>query len=83
MLLSREVQSLLSKLCIDLGFCLPPDAQAHLEQSPPSQIGEFTDAVFTAEGLDPTTADRHLYRQVKAVVAAAFRRSEEERLRDT
>jgi hypothetical protein len=33
----------------------------------------FTDAVFTAEGLPPETADRHLYRQVRDMVAAAFR----------
>jgi len=68
----REVQSL-------LGFCLPPDAEAHLKQTPPSDIVSYTDAVFTAEGLDPSTADRHLYRQVKAVVAEAFRKSEAER----
>ena len=82
MLSAREVQSLLSKLCIDLGFCLPPDAQAHLEQSPPSNVAGFTDEVFTAEGLDPSTADRHLYRQVKALIADAFRRSEEQRKND-
>lgn len=79
MLTVREVQVLLSKLCVDMGFCLPPDAEAWFEQSPPSDIAEFTDAVFRAEGLDPSTADRHLYRRVKAVITDAFRRSEAER----
>jgi len=74
MLSAREVRSLLSKLCIDLGFCLSADSQAHLEESPPSDIAGFTEAVFRAEGLDPSTADRQLYRQVRAVVADAFGR---------
>jgi hypothetical protein len=36
----------------------------------------FTDAVFSAEGLPPETADRHLYRQVRDLVAAAFRETD-------
>jgi hypothetical protein len=54
----------------------------HLTESPPSDIAGFTDAVFTAEGMDPTTADGHLYRQVKATIAEAFRRSEKQGMRD-
>lgn len=80
MLTAREIRSLLSKLCVDLGFCLPSDAEAQLEERPPSSIGEFTDAVFIAEGLDPATADRHLYRQVRSVIAEAFQASDEKRV---
>ncbi|MBC7796833.1 MAG: hypothetical protein H7Z37_08175 [Pyrinomonadaceae bacterium] len=67
-----EVESLLSKLCIDLGFCLPPEDENLLREKPPSDVDAFTDAVFLAEGLDPQHVDRHLYRQVREVVWQAF-----------
>jgi len=73
MLSPQEVYALLSKLCVDLGFCLDGEAQTALTTCPPADVQSFTDAVFAAEGLEPTKADRHLYRQVKAVVAEAFR----------
>ncbi|HYI10836.1 MAG TPA: hypothetical protein VEK57_17380 [Thermoanaerobaculia bacterium] len=76
MLSTKEAAALLSRLCTRLGFCLPPDAEARLTQEPPSDVHEFTAAVFIAEGLDPSTADRKVYRQVKAMVEEAFHRSE-------
>jgi hypothetical protein len=80
MLSAHETQVLLDKLCIKLGFCLPPDAYDALTEKPPSDVIEFTNAVFIAEGfLDPSAADRHLYRQVRAMVTEAFRQSEQER----
>jgi hypothetical protein len=45
-------------------------------------VRAFTDAVFSAEGLDPDAADRHLYRQVRDVVASAFQKSLIARERD-
>ena len=77
MLSAKEATALLSILCTRLGFCLPPDADARLTEAPPPDVQQFTAAVFIAEGLDPSTADRRVYRQVKALVAEAFRRSEE------
>jgi hypothetical protein len=74
---SHEVEVVLSKLCIDLGFCLPPSDRHHIGESPPSTVPEFVAAVFRAEGLDPETADRHLLRQVRDVVQGAFDRHEE------
>jgi hypothetical protein len=44
-----------------------------LAERPPENAQAFTDAVSSAEGLDPSTADRHLYRQVREMVLAAFR----------
>ena len=71
---------LLDKLCIKLGFCLPPNAYDALIENPPTDVNGFTNAVFVAEGfLDPSIADRHLYRQVRAMVAEAFLQSESER----
>ena len=64
-----------NKLCVQYGFCLPAEAESRLANEPPQDPAAFTDAVFTLDGLDPTTADRHLYRKVKAVVTEAFRAS--------
>ena len=67
-----EVEKLLGQLCVDLGFCLPPDAQDRLIENPPGDTDAFTDAVFLAEGMDPKTARRDLYCQVRDCVSAAF-----------
>jgi hypothetical protein len=74
MLSSAEVTSLLSKLCLELGFCLPPEDCERLRQASPSDVDAFTDAVFVAEGLAPDTADGHLYKQVRARISDAFHR---------
>ena len=77
MLSSEEVTVLLNTLCVRTGFCLPPADCERLRAECPPDVASFTDAVFTAEGLPPTTADLHLYRQVRGVVAATFRRHED------
>jgi len=77
MLSPAEVTSLLSKLCIELGFCLSPEEDTKLVESPPDNIDDFTDAVFLAEGLNPQDARRHLYRQVRAKVSEAFQKHQD------
>ena len=72
MLSESEVRTILSKLCVKLGVCLPPGAQQQLASAPPANVRGFVDAVFAAEGLDPATADRHLYRQVRDMVSEAY-----------
>jgi hypothetical protein len=74
----KQVKVLLDKLCIDLGFCLPPAEQVQLCNDPPETALAFTDAVFRAEGLNPEHADRHLYRQVRDYVVEGFRRGDDE-----
>ena len=73
MLTQHELDRLLTTLCVRNGFCLPPDAENKLRDVIPSGPVAFTDAVFTLEGLDHSTADRRLYRAIRAVVEAAFR----------
>lgn len=73
----KQVESLLSKLCIEMGFCLPPSEHQRLVDAPPQDVRAFTDAVFVAEGMNPEMADRHLYRQVRDAVAQAFRTAED------
>lgn len=74
MLTTTEATALLSVLCTKLGFCLPPHAEARLTEAPQPDVHQFTAAVFIAEGLDPSTADRKLYRQVKGLWRMHFAR---------
>ena len=74
-LTSGEIETLLGDLCVRLGFCLPPQEQDRLIDAPPSSARVFTDAVFMAEGMNPETADRQLYKQVLLTVESAFERS--------
>jgi hypothetical protein len=69
----REIDQLLNTLCVGYGFCLPAEAEHKLRTEMRGDAVAFTNAVFELEGLDPSTADRHLYRKLKAVVEAAFR----------
>ena len=75
MLSYEEAAWLLNDLCVRLGFCLPPKEIERLEANPPSDIDGFTRAVFVAEGMNPDTAERKIYRQVRHIVAAAFERA--------
>ena len=70
---SEQIAYLLDELCLELGFCLPPDERARLRDKPPEDIDALTDAVFKAGGMDPQ-AYRHLRRQVRARVAECFER---------
>jgi hypothetical protein len=68
----REVMLLIERLCVRLGFCLPSLDQQALATEPPPGPTEFTDAVFKAEGMEVGTYPLALYRQVRALVAAAY-----------
>lgn len=62
-----DVQQLLYELCTRLGFCLPPEEIRRLDESPPSDVDAFTDAVFEAEGMGDMS-HTNLRRQVREVV---------------
>ena len=72
----HEVETLLDKLCSDLGFCLPSDEHKRISSNPPDDVIAFVDAVFIAEGMNPGTADRHVYRRVRDYVSAAFKHAQ-------
>src|SRR5687767_13074409 len=78
MLNPASVDLLLDRLCIKFGFCLPPEARLQLRNDPPLDVATFTDAVFVAEGLDPSSADRQRYRSVRDMIQDAFRCAEDE-----
>ena len=72
---ASEIDNLLTKLCVELGFCLPPSAVLRLQNSPPADIDSFTDDVFAAEGLDPQFVNRRLRAEVREMIRAEFARA--------
>lgn len=68
----EEARALLSTLCIKLGFCLPPAEVERIAGSPPPSSDEFARDVYVAEGLDPIASDKHVFNQVREIVARAF-----------
>ena len=78
----EKIEALLYELCVVLGFCLPPDAQAGLKRDPPAGAEEFADAVIRAGGLNPhADISLHLRRDVRDRVAKHFRDAEDESFR--
>jgi len=63
-----DLQWLLDKLCVDLGFCLAPHEQERLLTLAFDDADALTRAVLTAEGLDPDYCDRRLYTMVSEMV---------------
>jgi hypothetical protein len=61
------VQRLLDEVCDDLGFCLPPGAEARLRQAPPLDADGLTDAIFIAENMEPGVYP-YLRQDVKAII---------------
>ncbi|UQU63310.1 hypothetical protein COUCH_30510 [Couchioplanes caeruleus] len=45
-----EVEQLLYELCVGYGFCIPPEDQRRLRETPPLGVDAFTDAVLKADG---------------------------------
>jgi hypothetical protein len=73
----KQITFLLEELCVELGFCLSPKAQAQLTGEPPLTADEFAAEVIRAEGLDPDAGiSRQLYREVKARIAKHFESGE-------
>lgn len=65
-----SLEKVLYELCVELGFCLPPEEGAKLRTDPPSGVDEFTDAVIRAEGMDPVYIDSDLKRRIREIVEA-------------
>jgi hypothetical protein len=66
------IELLLDNLCVELGFCLPPNEYARLASCPPTSTEAFTNAVFVAERLDPLSAKKELWRAVHSRVTKCF-----------
>lgn len=68
-----DVGHLLYELCTELGFCLPPEAQARLIEDPPDSVDAFTDAVIVAEGMDPAAVQKRIRRDVRSGGCSSLR----------
>ena len=75
MLSEGEVASLLERLCVELGFCVPPQERGRFADRPPADVPSFVEAVLRAEGLEPAHVDQQLRRAVESLVSQAFRRA--------
>lgn len=67
-----DVVKLLNDLCVQLGYCLPPESQQRIVNDPPTSVDAFTDAVVIAEGFDPVLMATEQRQQVRRMVAVAF-----------
>jgi hypothetical protein len=65
--LEYELPWLLDELCMELGFCLPAAERDRLMRTPPRDADAFTDAVFAAEGMDPSR-HKQLRRAVRSKI---------------
>jgi hypothetical protein len=72
----RDAHGLLTGLCVDFGFCLPPDDHDRLLERPPLTVDEFTDAVIRADGMDPALMEPRFRAPVRERVAAAFAKAD-------
>jgi hypothetical protein len=68
----KSISALLDRLCVEFGFCLPPDDVQRLVAEPPVDPQQFLDEVIRREGLDPVFYDWHFYRQMLGVVQERF-----------
>lgn len=50
--MERELNCLLSDLCIKWGFCLPPDAEDEISKAPFYYAEDFAKDVIEAEGMN-------------------------------
>jgi hypothetical protein len=66
-----EVRNLLSRLCIQYGFCLSPTEIEKLAASPPTGIDKFTEAALVAGGYGFSKSDP-LCIKARELLAQAF-----------
>jgi hypothetical protein len=68
---SHQLELLLHDLCVDLGYCLPPEGMNFIRVNPPIDVDECTDIVMTEDGLSPEQYPEKR-KEVRAVVARHF-----------
>ncbi|REL26691.1 hypothetical protein DXX93_08955 [Thalassotalea euphylliae] len=62
--IEKEVEKLLDQVCVDLGFCLPPNVKSRLIKFPPKTSEKFTKTLIEVEGFTIETIDKSLYKQL-------------------
>ncbi len=69
---AKATESLLNKLCVELGYCLSHDDQKRISSDPPTRPDEFADLVMDLEGV--RKGDQKMYDPVLKIVMDAFDR---------
>lgn len=58
----------LNDLCVQLGYCIPPEEQEAILANPPANAEAFVDAVLVAEGRNPVVLTRAERRALLEIV---------------
>ena len=72
---AQQAVKLEQELCVGLGFCSMRERYDRLIESMPRDLSEVVNEIFQAEGLNPDSADRRLWRSVRDKVVAAHHAS--------
>jgi len=67
-----EIERLLETLCVKFGFCLAPKISNRLVKFPPRTSAKFAESVIVAEGLNPESMDKNLYKNVLKEIENVF-----------
>lgn len=51
--MEQQLNNLLYDLCVDLGFCIPPEDSTRISQTKSYMAKEFAKDVVSAEGMNP------------------------------
>jgi hypothetical protein len=62
--LDHDLRVLLDKLCVEWGFCIPPDHADRIASSDHLDGDGFASAVLRAEGMDPEY-ELHWFRRIR------------------
>lgn len=60
----KEIRAFLDEICVELGFCLPPEEIENLMSKKTYEANEFVREIFLAEEMNPEL-ELKLFRQVK------------------
>ena len=72
----NEIYSLLERLCVKLGFCLPSSVSDRLAKFPPKTAVRFAQSVLKAEGLSQEFIEKRLYKSILTEIENVFAKYE-------
>jgi len=70
--LEAELEQLLDRICLDLGFCLPKLVKTRLIKFPPKTSDKFAKSVIEAEGLNVDVIEKALYKSLFSKVDSVY-----------
>lgn len=70
-LTEKNSHKLENRLCVGMGFCSMREGWDLIVKNLPSELDEVVNDIFLAEGLNPDSAGRKLWRSVRNLVVEA------------